>query len=351
MTRLLAALAATYALTLALLAYLGIRPDPPWGFVVLMALVVTPLGILLVELGLALERACAKRALAMPAVALAVGMVVAWQHRFVTPLMLACALATLAVAVVRVLRESRQSIGPILVCLGCLVFGYAAVWNLNYVVAHATAGRLQDATLRDFDLALFSWIGGRELASMEALFPLVSESWAFSLLENCYAILFTEIAMVVVLLLRVGRPTLPFLLALFGCYGAGLLVFLVYPTVGPCIFEPNSFRADAFPDTFTLTSMRAMSDAYVGALQGGSVSGAGYFVALPSLHVAVAALLQRTLRFAPAHFWLMVPANVLLAASTVVLGFHYVLDVPAGVAVALIAGRLADRFERDLATR
>jgi membrane-associated phospholipid phosphatase len=71
---------------------------------------------------------------------------------------------------------------------------------------------------------------------------------------------------------------------------------------------------------------------------GQPVTGFGYFVGIPSLHVAMAVLLQFTIQQrSGAGGWLVAPINILLIASTVVLGYHYLADVPGGVLLALAA--------------
>jgi membrane-associated phospholipid phosphatase len=117
------------------------------------------------------------------------------------------------------------------------------------------------------------------------------------------------------------------------------LVFLVYPTVGPCIFAPALFR-ETFHGTLTWGFMERMASEYAAVVQGRTANGTAYFVALPSLHVAMAVVLQLAVRPSPAHFWLLMPVNGLLAASTVLLGYHYVLDLPAGVATGLLGWAL-----------
>jgi membrane-associated phospholipid phosphatase len=82
--------------------------------------------------------------------------------------------------------------------------------------------------------------------------------------------------------------------------------------------------------------MDGMASEYTASLQRTSVNGFGYFVAIPSLHVALAVVLQAMLRFSPGHFWAFLPVNLVLALSTVLLGYHYLIDVVAGVALGIL---------------
>ncbi len=73
-----------------------------------------------------------------------------------------------------------------------------------------------------------------------------------------------------------------------------------------------------------------------------------YFIAFPSLHVAAAVVCQIGVRESRALFALLLPVTMLVAASTFLLGYHYVLDVPAGVLTGLMASWMVDRLSRRL---
>jgi membrane-associated phospholipid phosphatase len=106
---------------------------------------------------------------------------------------------------------------------------------------------------------------------------------------------------------------------------AGLVVFLSYPVMPPRLL-PGGAYADA------------VATAGFGTTHGGPVP-ADQYAAMPSLHLAWAVwtaavlhlLLPRRLR------WLAVAHPLLTSAAVVLTGNHYVLDVLAGTAVALLA--------------
>jgi membrane-associated phospholipid phosphatase len=131
------------------------------------------------------------------------------------------------------------------------------------------------------------------------------------------------------------RDLTAFLRTFFTCYVMGVLVFAIYPVVGPCIAFPESFHPQ-FHGTLTFRLMEGMASEYTASLQRASVNGFGYFVAIPSLHVALAVVMQAMLRFSPIHFWAFLPINVVVAASTVILGYHYLIDMMAGVALGAL---------------
>jgi membrane-associated phospholipid phosphatase len=139
---------------------------------------------------------------------------------------------------------------------------------------------------------------------------------------------------------RGGHAATRWLCAFFLMYAIALAVFLAAPVLGPPIYAPASFDSQ-LKTTLTFRLMDGMATEYRQLLTGGGLSGFGYFVAVPSLHVAAAILMQGMMRPYPYVYWTWLPANVLLVLSTVVLGYHYILDVPAGYCITLLIRRYA----------
>jgi membrane-associated phospholipid phosphatase len=125
--------------------------------------------------------------------------------------------------------------------------------------------------------------------------------------------------------------------SLFSCYWLALATFLAFPVVGPCIAFPRSFDG-AYANTTTAAVMASMR-ADLQSIQNntGIVSGLGYFIAIPSLHVAVAMLLQSMLPVRDLRFWALLPVNIAVVASTFLLGYHYAIDMVAGALLTGIA--------------
>jgi hypothetical protein len=209
-----------------------------------------------------------------------------------------------------------------------LVFGFGTVWNVNYLVLWLHKDRLHDPAMRDLDL----WFHG--VSEYRELFPLVRQGWLISAFEQSYYAMFAEMFIVILLWSRLDLSR--FVKALFTFYAIGVLGFLIYPAVGPCIYFPESFRSDMH-SSLTFKTMDAMYADYRTIRDGGTaLSGLGYFIALPSLHVMVACLLQFYLHPSLALFWMFAPVNVMVSLSTIVLGYHYVLDMVVAVALAAV---------------
>jgi membrane-associated phospholipid phosphatase len=125
------------------------------------------------------------------------------------------------------------------------------------------------------------------------------------------------------------------------CYAVGLLLFVGWPVAGPYLVFPASISS-TFAGLNTRAIMQSSLVEFAAIRLGGQpVTGFGYFVGLPSLHVAMAVLLQFTIQQrSRIGAWVVAPINMLMIASTFVLGYHYLADVPGGVLLAFAAIKL-----------
>jgi membrane-associated phospholipid phosphatase len=221
-----------------------------------------------------------------------------------------------------------------------LMLGEAFVWNMNYLLGFYVSHRLNDATFLEIDRVLYSWFFEQDLA-IKGMFPLVQHATTFSLLENAYMMLFPEILLLLLLTVREGSErVLGYLLRLFASYFIAMFIFVIIPIVGPPIYMPTTMN-EAYGKTLTFTIMKNLANEYE-RLQVGLplINGFGSFIAFPSLHVSISALIQVLLKPYPTLFWTFLPINVLLILSTVLLGCHYFLDLPAGLLLPILVDRL-----------
>ena len=112
---------------------------------------------------------------------------------------------------------------------------------------------------------------------------------------------------------------------------------IYFPTQGPAFFVPEMFN---LAGTITADTQRALALYMHGDIvQNGLLPGT---MAMPSLHVGMPFLLMCLLaRALPGTLWVTIPWFVLNWASTVFLGWHYVVDGVGGIAVAVVALGLA----------
>jgi membrane-associated phospholipid phosphatase len=328
-------LAVPYVASRASLTLAGVEIVVPWMFLAWIGLVAIPAAYSLTRLLDVVASYCPRPAWLMPLLGAALGLLAVWGFPRLAQAPLAVLMVFLALVVRDAPRASRASLITLAGSIGVVVVGYAAVWNLNYALAPTRTAGLHDPVLRAADIAVYGWLLPAA-SDYRALFPLVQHPPAFALLEHAYQMLFAELFVVLFVLVRCGQHPATFLRAVFLCYLLGLLVFFYWPAVGPCIAYPESFDP-GFHGTATWRLMQSMAIEFAALGQGTALNGFAYFVAVPSLHVAMAILLQYFLRVSPWHFWAFLPVNVLMAASTVLLGYHYLLDAPAGALAAVVA--------------
>lgn len=252
------------------------------------------------------------------------GLAVIWTNRW--PVLLApAAIVSVAISLPSFDRASIARMSRVVVAA---FLGYGAVWNANVLVARLATDRMTDGWFRAADLFIYNTLGFGD-GSYAALFPLLDTPWLLELLHHSYWLIMVELFVVLVLAARRDAAMADRVLTLvFASYAIGLACFLVLPAVGPSIAYPESLNVAALPPEAQRV-MRDMADGFRTASSGVRQPVSAYFVAMPSLHVLLALILQRGLRPFPFSSALFTPVNVLLILSSLVLGYHYVLDIVA----------------------
>lgn len=342
--RLVAGAAGAYALTLALMGAVGMVPSIPWAFVPMLLLVHVPLAYPMVRVPLLAERLAARRPAALAAAAAGFGVCLV----LLAPLLPRLSRAVWVLVPLALLEIHRGRLGRfgdwgrILLVL---FFGYAAIWNLNYLAA-AAAPQVHDAAFVAMDRAVYAAFFGA--AEQGPLFPVLRSSLAVAVLQNSYTMLFSELFAVLGVLFVRREDVTRFLLTTFGIYLLGIAVFVAYPVVGPHLsFYPDLFHPALLDDHPFAAFMGGWEQEYRAARELRTENGFGYFVGLPSLHVAMAGWLQLSLRRSPLHFWMCLPINATMTASTFLLGYHWIADAVAGAALVGVVLAIRARLERS----
>ena len=319
-SELIGLLTAIYVLSIAGLASAGLSPAVPW--LLLPILTIFSMSIAVIFFWYSTQRTHLK--IDFPGSA---SVLLLLQYIFIWPL--------LALGALRLLHRGSVQWEWKLIFGGLtsIFLGYATLWNVNYLLVHFVPG-IHDPFLRQVDEWFYSLL--TTPVSYEGLFPIVHNSFINQLLSNSYGALFGEICLVLLLVCQTGDAcrVAYFVKSLFGFYAVGVVCYLIYPAIGPCLYYPDSIdatRAD-------LSLMSGMLHDYHAARNGDPLSGYGYFIAMPSLHVMIALFLQKCLTPYKGLYRLFLPINLTLCLSTFMLGYHYVLDaVLAMVLVALWA--------------
>ncbi len=170
---------------------------------------------------------------------------------------------------------------------------------------------------------------------MLALAPLAATPWA-EFLAFFYAAFIPYLYMSILLGLA-GRPAPErdeFVTAFAVLYALSFLGYLFLPAHGPIVQMAGEFPAPLRGGTFHDIVVRSIDS--LGGPHG----------AFPSLHVGASFL---AMWFDLRHRNLLrgliyIPLVALIAAATVVLRYHWVVDLVAGVLLALLAHRIAPRL-------
>lgn len=167
----------------------------------------------------------------------------------------------------------------------------------------------------------------------------------FHFLEFVYFGMFTVVGagLILVSLYYGRRRGLQFVGAILTAYYLALVIFYWWPSQGPYYLCPGHFSQ--FP-----SSLKTF------AAQQGSVSGAearwnhvplarisfDYYIALPCMHIVQPLIVMWFLRGWKRAVYVLAAYSTVLAAAIILLEWHYVVDVIAGLMVALIAIAVVD---------
>jgi hypothetical protein len=207
-----------YAISLIGLRYTGIYPPIPTSFLGNILLLALPLAYLTAHGIFLLKQHHINRHVAEPAICAAVGVVLVWLYRLLLiEWGLLVVLAFLSVLTAKLRSKGFTSLRLILIAGAFLFVGYATVWNLNYLFARATLGRILDPALLQMDLTIYGWALDLPREA-KAIFPLVKTASVFDLLENAYSMFFSEILAVFFVVCDKGQNVQFFFRNLFSCY-------------------------------------------------------------------------------------------------------------------------------------
>jgi PAP2 superfamily len=235
-------------------------------------------------------------------------------------------MGVLIVRVVSLPRAARQSLGLSALAVALLLISVALMNNLLLPLA---GDRLIDPQLRWTDEIVYSHLVG--ITSYVGIFPLTKTWKVFTFVENSYLSIAFLPVLVPMVLARDPRQAALFLASALLCYALAGLVFLALPAIGPILYFP-----DALDPRFRSTLTNAATELLrveATRIQAGQapLTGLGYFIALPSVHAAMATVCQYHLRTSAPHFWMLLPITSMLVLSTFLLGQHYIVDALAGV--------------------
>jgi membrane-associated phospholipid phosphatase len=325
-------------------AALGLGFGFAWAVILRVLLVATPMALGVAELARLLDLAT-RRLPYQRSLIVGIGVCL---PVFVSPsyLPVPVAVALIGWLIFRLVTSSAVSRHALFLSTAGIIFLFVCIPLINCIVLRLAGSRLMDPAMRWTDEILYSLF---DYTTYHGIFPLVKSQAAFSAFENSYLTLAIEPMLVPLVMVRYPRQIALFLTAAFLCYATAAVIFLIFPVIGPSLYFPEALDP-RFAGTLT-GQVTALLRTEASSIQAGGppITGLGYFIALPSLHAAMATVTQYHLRESAPHYWLMLPINAGLVFSTFILGQHYVLDTIAGVLLGAAASIFLHRLARPTA--
>ena len=223
----------------------------------------------------------------------------------------------------------------VLVSAAYLFLGIILVLIYNDIIVASRFPLSYDNALNKIDLLIFF---GRSVPDIaHTLFRVVPEG-PLRLLDFAYFQMFTVVgaAFLISAYSSLTRG-LQFAGACLTAYYIALPIFYIWPTYGPYIYCLG--HAARYPHDLTsfvfqkggIADLQAISQRHIRTVAN------LYFIAFPSLHVALPVIAMWFLRRWRAVFWLLGLYSAVIAWAVIVLEWHYALDIPGGIAVAALA--------------
>ncbi|MBI3550246.1 MAG: phosphatase PAP2 family protein [Elusimicrobia bacterium] len=161
-------------------------------------------------------------------------------------------------------------------------------------------------------------------------------------MRRCYATVDVQLVAVplIAALLRDRRTMRVFLYAMVYSFFIGCLFYYVFPSSGPA----SVLQSPHFSWGQRMTGQKFHAVHHFKPVE----TIAGGMIAFPSFHVAWGVMLPYVVRPWKALFWPVATLNALMIASTVFLGWHFLVDVPSGIGLALLSLWLGERTHRRL---
>jgi PAP2 superfamily len=231
----------------------------------------------------------------------------------------------------------RQAAAAILPPAAYFFFGFLVVLGFNTVIVSARSNFATDPAFAAADRWLLHGhsVSGLSHWAVQS-FPL----YVFHFLEFVYFEMFPQLgASIILLSLSYGKVRgLQFVGAILLSYYMALCLFYLWPAQGPYYLCPDHFSR--FPGRLQTYAIQKALIAHALALfhhQPIARISTDYFIAFPSMHIAQPVIMLWFLRRWKRIVIALAVYDVLLIAAILLLEEHYVVDLLAGVLVAIIA--------------
>jgi PAP2 superfamily len=218
-----------------------------------------------------------------------------------------------------------------------LFWGLVLVSAYNDIVVVSQRNVTYDATFNRID----SWLmHGMTVSAIAHHATLALPHWFYAVVEFVYySCMFPQVGGALMLLsFRCSRrETLRFVVALLSAYYFAVALFWLWPSQGPFFMCQTHFSE--FPSnlrTFSIQRILSEKTASLWAGHGIRVIGLDYYIAFPSMHIAIVTIVAVFLRRWKRVFYTLLACDALILATVILLEWHYILDLVGGLAVAAL---------------
>ncbi|HEV2322735.1 MAG TPA: phosphatase PAP2 family protein [Terracidiphilus sp.] len=257
-----------------------------------------------------------------------------------------------ALAAAELMERKKEAFEPALADMfwpGLYLFcGVILIFAFNSAAAGLRWAGTYDEGLKHLDWVLFHV----NVSTLSHWTLAHAPRWVLSLFELAYFGLFAQMGAALILSVLLGnqRHAVQYVRALLVGYGIALLMFMIFPAKGPYFICPDHILH--YPHWLISYSAQQELGAEVRilwahAIPAGAPTVLGYFISFPCMHIALATICIWFLR--PwkriCHVVLAWDA-IVLAPAIVLLEWHYMIEMFAGVATAFLAIWISGRVSR-----
>ena len=218
--------------------------------------------------------------------------------------------------------------------------GIIVVFAFQHGLAGVRFAGMYDAAFSRFDRLIFNTNVSQIAHSAMAFLP----RWTVHVLEFSYYSLFAQMGGTLILcaLLEGRGYAVRYVATLLISYYIALVIFGIWPTLGPfSICATHSTDYPKFLPTFVgqqaIVAKAKMLSMHVVVPETSSVRVLDYYIGFPCMHIALPIIAIWWLRKWPRMAMILAVFDIVLVFSIVVLEWHYLVDLVAGVGVAGLA--------------
>lgn len=236
------------------------------------------------------------------------------------------------------LQAIGRSIGPVIPPAIYFFFGLILVFAYNDVIAAVKDPGGYDWLFLRIDSYI---LHGRTISVLAHTVSLELPSGLLSFSETVYYSMFDQIgaAILLVALCQGTKQALRFVGTMLTAYYLALLLFYLWPSMGPFYTCPDHFAH--FPQWLS-TYVSQQGEIWKAKLLSSSYRGLSkvdtdYFIAFPCLHLAQPLIVLWFMRRWKRIVLCLVAYDIILIPAILLLEWHYVIDLLGGIVVAVIA--------------